>query len=167
MDWSIWSGTRAAAHIPDDAPVICEHALFRIVHLINFYDIPALLVINMDQTGVILLMTKNKTYSQRGGKQVDIAGCDEKRAYTLCVATTPASDILPFQQVWSGKTDKSLPTNDAPGRREANSLGFDFAYANSKKASSHFSTLKTMREVKYDILVSNFLHLLIWTFQSG
>jgi hypothetical protein len=64
MDWTVRHGTRAAAHIPDDAPVLLERTLFRIVHLINFYDIPPGLIVNMDQTGVIILMAKNKTYAK-------------------------------------------------------------------------------------------------------
>ncbi len=147
MDWTVRRGTQAAAHIPENAPEMCERALFRIVHLITFYDIPASLIINMDQTGIILFTANNKTYAAKGSRQVTIAGKDEKRAYTLCVATTPAGDILPFQQVWSGKTKQSLPSNRAPGMVEAIASGFDFASADSKKKTSHFSTLKTMKEV--------------------
>lgn len=40
LDWSIRKGTRAAAHIPDNADEVCEAAFFRIVHLANWYDIP-------------------------------------------------------------------------------------------------------------------------------
>ncbi|KIM38062.1 hypothetical protein M413DRAFT_13027 [Hebeloma cylindrosporum] len=150
MDWSVRRGTQAAAHIPDDANIVCERALFRIVHLITFYDIPPGLIINMDQTGIILFMANNKMYGPKGASQITIAGKDEKRAYTLCVATTPAGDILPFQQVWSGKTKQSLPSDQAPGMDEAKELGFDFASADSKKTTSHFSTLKTMKELAAD-----------------
>jgi len=153
MDWSVRQGTRAAAHIPDDAPVLCERTVFRLVHLISFYDIPPELLINMDQTGVIILMSKNTTYAEKGSRQVDVAGRDEKRAYTLCVATTPAGNILPFQQVWSGKTWQSLPIQDAEGMSEAWEHGFDFAFANSPKYSSHFSTVKTMKKVSVRHLI--------------
>lgn len=147
MDWTVCSGTRASAHIPSNAVELCERTLYHIVHLINFYDIPPELVINMDQTGVMILMTYNKTYAQKGSKQVDITSQDEKQAYTLCVATTPAGDILPFQQVWSGKTRGSLPSGTASGMKEALENGFHFGAADSKKKTSHFSTLKTMKEV--------------------
>lgn len=40
LDWSIRKGTRAAAHIPENADDVCEAAFFRIVHLANWYDIP-------------------------------------------------------------------------------------------------------------------------------
>lgn len=83
---------------------------------------------------------------------MDITGRDEKRAYTLCVRTTPTGAILPFQQVWSGKTRGSLPRANANGMAEAKELGFDFAVADSKKKTSHFSTLKTMKEWMINVL---------------
>ncbi|KAK1226816.1 hypothetical protein PQX77_010198 [Marasmius sp. AFHP31] len=151
MDWTVRSGTRAAAHIPENAPELMERTFFRLVHLVTFYDIPPALVINMDQTGILVLMTWKKTYHKKGERQVDIQGKDEKRAYTLCVASTADGDFLPFQQVWSGKTKKSTPSKEAPGFDEAISAGFDFTCSQSK-ANSHYSTLKTMREWMTNIL---------------
>ncbi|KAJ7203185.1 hypothetical protein C8J57DRAFT_1621195 [Mycena rebaudengoi] len=123
MDWSLRHGTRAAAHIPDNVREVCKKAFFRVVHLINFYDIPPELIINMDQTGVILLVANNKTCSQKSANQV-----------------------------WAGATKASLPDSDALGMDDAQKLGFHFAFTNSKKKSSHFSTLKTMKEWMQNIL---------------
>jgi len=148
MDWSIRKGTRAAAHIPENAVELCERSLFRIVYLVKEYDIPSGLIINMDQTGMILLAANNQTFEKKGSRQVAIVGKDEKRAYTLCVATTADGNILPFQQVWSGKTRLSLPSDMAVGMEHAKEYGFDFAFADSKKSGSHYSTLKTMKEVR-------------------
>ncbi|KAK7043426.1 hypothetical protein R3P38DRAFT_3440427 [Favolaschia claudopus] len=138
-DWSLRHGTRAAAQVPDNVNEVCEQAFFRIVHLATFYDIPPQLIINMDQTGVMLMVANNKTYNPKGAKQVDIHGRDEKRAYTLAV--------------WSGKSKLSLPHAYAEGMDRANELGFDFAFAQSKKATSHFSTLKTMEEYVLHVVV--------------
>ena len=66
MGWSLRHGTCAAAKLPDNAVEQCERTLFCLVHLINLYDIPPGLVINMDQTGVIILMSKKRTYEQKG-----------------------------------------------------------------------------------------------------
>ncbi|KAJ7084664.1 hypothetical protein C8R44DRAFT_894109 [Mycena epipterygia] len=152
MNWSVRHGTHAASHVPDDAPALCEKVFFRLVHLINYYDIPPSLIVNMDQTGVLLLIANNKTYDEKGTRQVDIYGRDEKRAYTLAVASTPSGNILPFQQIWSGASKRSLPADDATGMAEAKALGFHFAFAKSKKKTSHFSTFKTMDEWMKDIL---------------
>ncbi|GLB39952.1 hypothetical protein LshimejAT787_0704620 [Lyophyllum shimeji] len=162
MEWSLRCGTRPAAKLPDDAMEQIERTFYRVVHLVNLYDIPPELVINMDQTGVILLMSKKRTFAPTNSKQVDISFHDEKRAYTLCVASTPAGDILPFQQVWSGKTANSLPNASAPGYSDALEEGFDFAFADSPKKSSHFSTFKTMREWIKNILkpyIDNFIEI--------
>lgn len=139
-------GTRTAAKLPDDYIEQCERALFRMVHLLHLYDIPLSLIVNMDQTGVLIMMSSGRTFEEKGSRQVDVAHLDEKRAYTLCVATTPAGDILPFQQVWAGSTPASLPNGKAPGYTEAMDAGFHFAVAASTKKTSHFSTLKTMKE---------------------
>jgi hypothetical protein len=72
---------------------------------------------------------------------------DEKRAYTLLVASTADGDFLPFQQVWSSASDHSLPLQRAPQMQDAIDRGFNFAFAKSAKKTSHFSTLKTMKEV--------------------
>ena len=116
------------------------------------HDIPPKLVVFMDQTGKQLMGTKDKTYEKRGVEQVDIAAKDEKRAYTLCVATTANGDVLPFQQVWSGTTKALLPHDIAEGMNEARELGFHFASAASKKKTSHFSTFKTMKEVRQRVI---------------
>ncbi|KAG5633951.1 hypothetical protein H0H81_004242 [Sphagnurus paluster] len=104
----------------------------------------------MDQTGILILLMHLKTYHNKGACQVDLAAKDKKHAYTVCVATSADGDILPFQQIWSGKTKASLPSASAPGYPEAIELGIKFTMASS---SSHFSTLKTMKEWMTDILV--------------
>ena len=101
----------------------------------------------MDQLGNYVLPGNTTTYHTKGAKQVDVVAKDEKRAYTLLVASTAGGDFLPFQQVWAGATSRSLPSEDADGMADAESYGFHFAFARSEKKTSHFSTLKTMREV--------------------
>ncbi|EKM55812.1 uncharacterized protein PHACADRAFT_58383, partial [Phanerochaete carnosa HHB-10118-sp] len=106
----------------------------------------------MDQLDMYILPHQQLTYYEKGARQVDAAGKEEKRAYTLCVASTAAGDILPFQQVWSGKTKASLPKTIAPSMAEAKELGFHFTFANSAKRTSHFSTKKTMKEWMIEVL---------------
>ena len=113
-----------------------------------FLTIAVQLVINFDQTGTYILPGNSFTYEKSGVKQVDMVAKDEKQAYTLLVASTAAGDFLPFQQVWAGSTDHSLPKSNAPKMGEARELGFNFAFAKSPKKTSHFSTLKTMIEVR-------------------
>ena len=102
----------------------------------------------MDQIGNYILPNNSSTFHTRGAEQVDIATKDEKRAYTLTVASTPDGNILPWQQIWLGATKTSLPKQNAPGMEEALEYGINFAFANSQtNKGSHYSTLKTMKEV--------------------
>ena len=78
---------------------------------------------------------------------MDIVAKDEKRSFTLLVASTTDGDFLPFQQVWAGASEQSLPTKNAPQMQDALDRGFDFSFAKSENKTSHFSTLKTMKEV--------------------
>ncbi|KAH9906582.1 uncharacterized protein B0H18DRAFT_839458, partial [Fomitopsis serialis] len=102
----------------------------------------------MDQLGNYVLPGNTVTYHDKGARQVDVVGKEEKRAYSLLVASTPAGDFLPFQQIWAGASTRVLPAHTAPGMQEAldASHGFDFTFAASNKKTSHFSTLKTMQE---------------------
>lgn len=102
----------------------------------------------MDQIGVYILPNSGYTYEKCGSEQVDIVAKDEKRAYTLLVASSADGDFLPFQQVWSGGTNFSVPSDQAPRMEEARDRGFNFTFAKSEKnKGSHYSMLKTMKEV--------------------
>lgn len=113
--------------------------------VINHRILPDLIV-NMDQQGVTVLIGNDHTFDETGAKQVEIVARDERRAYTLCVASTPAGTLLPFQQIWSGaREDRTLPSKSVLASAEAK--GLRFTVAKSEKKTSHFSTLKTMKEV--------------------
>jgi len=103
--------------------------------------------VNFDQIGNHILPSNSCTFNDRGAEQVDIVAKDEKRAFTLLVASIADGDFLPFQQVWAGASERSLPSKNAPRMQDALDRGFDFAFAKSDKKTSHFSTLKTMKEV--------------------
>jgi hypothetical protein len=145
MKWSVRKGTRDARHIPENHEELCKEAFMRFVNVIAHHEIPLSLVVNMDQQGITLLIGNDHTYDEKGIKQIDITARDERRAYTLCVASTPTGILLPFQQVWGGQSSRSLP--EEVYRASAEKKGIHFAFAQSQKKTSHFSTLKTMKEV--------------------
>jgi hypothetical protein len=99
----------------------------------------------MDQTGVYVIPSTDTTYEKKGSKQVNVIAKDDRRAYTLVVSSSCNGDLLPFQQVWSGKSCKSCPSQTAAKQTEADTCGFDFTWANS--GTSHYSTLATMKQV--------------------
>ncbi|KAJ6554851.1 hypothetical protein B0H19DRAFT_1294878, partial [Mycena capillaripes] len=147
LNWTSRKATRAAKHIAENASELCERTFFRLAHAIEHQDIPAKLIINYDQTGVYIHPNSSQTFELRGSKQVSTSGNDEKRAYTLGVASDMSGGLLPLEQVWAGMSKGSLPTADADGYQEAIDRGFHFTFAASKKRTSHFSTEKTMEEL--------------------
>ncbi|KAL0569111.1 hypothetical protein V5O48_012860 [Marasmius crinis-equi] len=154
LDFSPRQGTRAAAKLPDDADDVCERTFFRLVYAMMWEKIPPKLVINADQMGIYVLPSSSSTWHTRGDRQVDIVAKEEKRAFTLMVASTPTGVLLPFQAVWPGKTKNSLPSQKAEGMDKAQEYGFQFTFAASEKnPRSHFSTLKTMKEWIKDIFL--------------
>jgi hypothetical protein len=142
MHWTVQKGTHATKHLPDDWVNVCTKAFFCYHNIIQQHDIT-------DQVGITLLLGNNTTYNVIGQKQIDIVAQDEKCAYSLCVASTPNGNLLPFQQVWSGKTVQLLPQADVCKSAEAE--GFVFSAAQSKKRTSHFSTLESMKDVSSDM----------------
>ncbi|KAF8145398.1 hypothetical protein K438DRAFT_1690373, partial [Mycena galopus ATCC 62051] len=152
MDWTPRKATRQAHHIPADAPVLLKRTFFRLRYAMLTGGIPPELVINADQAGNYLLPASGHTFHDRGAKQVDVVAKDEKRAYTMMLASTPWGDFLPIQAVWASKTGGSLPNAEAEQYQDAIDRGFIFSSAKSKKNSSHFSTLSTMQEWIRDVI---------------
>jgi hypothetical protein len=111
------------------------------------------LVVNYDQTGNYILPNGSHTFEQRGAKQVAVTAKDEKRAYTISMATCVGGKPLPTEQIWSGKSKLSLPKETADGYKEAKAYGFQFSFAASEKKTSHFSTQSTMRDWITNVLI--------------
>ncbi|KAF8171080.1 hypothetical protein K438DRAFT_2059579 [Mycena galopus ATCC 62051] len=72
MAWSIRKGTKTAQKLPANAEDQCETAFLRQVWTIKEHRIPAELVINADQTGVVYLPGSRMTWAPRGAKQVEL-----------------------------------------------------------------------------------------------
>ncbi|KAJ7430202.1 hypothetical protein B0H11DRAFT_1765324, partial [Mycena galericulata] len=119
MDWTPRKGTRAARHIPEDAPDLLTRTFFRLRYDILTGGIPPPLIVNADQAGNYLLPASGHTFHDRGAKQVDLVAKDEKRAYTSMLTSTPAGDFLGIQSVWAGKSGGSPPTQDAEAMQDA------------------------------------------------
>ncbi|KAJ6448111.1 hypothetical protein C8R45DRAFT_1115497 [Mycena sanguinolenta] len=153
LDWSSRKATRAAKHIPENAGELTERTFFRLVQAIESEHVPAALVVNYDQTGNYILPNGSHTFEQRGAKQVAVTAKDEKRAYTVGMATCAGGKPLPTEQIWSGKSKLSLPKETADGYQEAMAYGFQFSFAASEKKTSHFSTQLTMKDWVKNVLL--------------
>lgn len=64
---------------------------------------------------------------------------------TIVVASSLDGKLLPFQSVWGGSTNASLPSKDAPRRDEADKLGFVYAHGDTRHW--HWSSKETTKKV--------------------
>jgi hypothetical protein len=140
LNWTVRVATKASQKLPDNWQDQCKKPFFDLlVYTINREHIHQSLVINADQTAVVLIPGANqRTYNEKGVKQVSLLGLEEKRALTVLLATSADGKVLPAQEVWFGKTVASLPTPTA--RAESESEGFLF----STNPKNHWSNEATM-----------------------
>lgn len=118
LNWSVRRPTRAAQKLPENWTSLCEKNFFRIVFAVFKERIQESLIINADQTGIVLLPSGNqRTYDEKGTRQVNSIGHEEKRAFTLNISTALSGELLPAQSVWQGKTSASLPSLEEDKRR--------------------------------------------------
>ena len=78
-------------------------------------QVPAELVINGDETAVQLVSRANRTRNSRGAKRVRLLGMGEDKAQiTTTIFVTESGDVLPFQMIFEGKTDRCHPKHAKP-----------------------------------------------------
>ena len=92
--------------------------------LVQTYNIPDELIINVDQTPSKYMPTSSVTMAKKS-EHVPKQGADDKCAITLTLAKTLSGDMLPFQMIYTGKTSCSLP---AAKFCESFLLGFNKLY---------------------------------------
>ena len=114
MNFTKRKGTKAARHRPEDFEIIQGKFHRRIARRVKKYKIPDALVINWDQTGVEVIPSGKWTMNQKGDKQVEIKGIDDKRQYTALLACTLSGELLPPQILYQGTTDRCHPHADFP-----------------------------------------------------
>ena len=110
--------------------------LYEITNKVLKHNIPDELIINVDQTQSKFVATDNVTMAAKGEKCISRAGATDKRAITV----TLVSHILPFQLIYTGETQRSLPNVTFPDE-------FCLAY-NQKHWSNETETIRLI-----DVLV--------------
>jgi len=113
--------------------------LFEIIDLTLKHNIPDELIINADQTPSRFVATDNVTMATKGEKHILRAGATDKQAITVTLCETLDGQILPFQLIYTGKTQRSLPSVKFP-------RGFCLSY-NPKHWSNEDETLRLIEEV--------------------
>lgn len=92
-------GTKTGRTVPADFPELKNNFLERIHTLIAEHDIPDELVLNWDQTGVPIVPRGQWTMEERGSKQVNIVGLNDKRQITFLLTITKSGLLLPPQVI--------------------------------------------------------------------
>lgn len=149
MEWSERKATRAAQHLPKNWEDVCERAALRRAYVIKKEDIPAELIVNSDQTGIVYNPGAKLTWAPRGSSQVSVIGADEKRAFTALLAMSLSGTLLATQCVYVGATDVSCPSLNAPKYAECAAANFRHV---PSKSGNHWSNLGTMKDFVIYIL---------------
>ncbi len=94
--------------------ILKNQFLFDIKSIVDIEEIPPELIINWDHTGLDYVPVSSWTMAKEGSKRVEIAGIDDKRQITAVFAGTLASEFLPPQLIYKGKTPRCLPNVEFP-----------------------------------------------------
>lgn len=78
-------------------------------------------------------------------QNVGVVGADDKRGCTVLITTAGDGEVLPFQMIYGGKTEASLPKTEL--RHTAQAQGHDFAFS-----ESHWCTNATLKRWVQKIL---------------
>ena len=60
------------------------------------------------------MLSSQWTQAEKGSKRVEISGFDNKRQIILTVAGTLSEEFLPFQVLYTGKTERCHPSSPLP-----------------------------------------------------
>lgn len=153
MHWSERRATREAHKLPEDWEELCTKAFLRMAYCIKHYDIPSEMIVNTDQTQLVYAPGSKLTWAETGSKQVSIIGLNEKRALTLVVSVSNNGELLPFQSIYAGKTEKVTPSKFSDKYRDSQGAGFRWEFSNTP---TYWSTLETMKTMVNKILVPYF-----------
>ena len=99
--------TSSKVDIPDKARKEIEFLfLHKIVTKVEKHNIPAELILNIDQTSLKYVPVGNGTLAPRGETSVTIEGSSDKRSITGAFAVSLHGDFLPVQLINGGKTSQ-------------------------------------------------------------
>lgn len=82
--------------------------------IVDTFDIPSDLTINLDQTPLPYCLISQYTMAKKGSKRVAIAGSADHRQITGTFSITLSGLFLPMQLIYQGKTDRCHPSYEFP-----------------------------------------------------
>ena len=106
--------TTKAQFPPERVKELKVDFLQSIVATVVMEEIPVELILNWDQTGLNLVPASNWTLERKGAKRVGIKGFKDKRMITGVFCCSAVGEMLPFQIIYGGKTDRCHPPQEFP-----------------------------------------------------
>ena len=96
--------TKAARSLPEDFIEVKRKFLRRVVFIVRKYNIPPSLFINIDETGLYLLLSQKRTWGPSGAKQISVLGWGDKRQLTVIPAISAEGKLVGNAQIiWAGQ----------------------------------------------------------------
>ena len=83
--------------------------LHNICHAVRTHKIPDDLIVTIDQTPSKYVEVSSTTMAEKNTKHVAVTHSGDKRAITLTLGISLSGDILPYQMIYGGKTQRCLP----------------------------------------------------------
>jgi len=137
LNWTWRCRTTAAGKLPEDWQAQGTQMAQRIAVHIEIGSVDESLIVNWDQTGIVLIPAASRTYEKQGEARVAVLGAEEKRQITAVLASSMDGEMLPLQLIFAGKTERSRPA----ATPAATTAGFHLT-----SSDNHWSTQQTMRE---------------------
>ena len=132
--------TTGKVEIPEGARKEAELLyLHKIVKIVEKYEIPHSLIMNLDQTPLKYIPAMNHTMAKQNSKSVSIAGSSDKGSLTGTFTITLNGHFLPMQLIYGGKTKQRLPRFKFPD-------GFSLS-CNPKHFSNAMESIKLINEI--------------------
>ena len=82
--------------------------------MINTHEIPPEIVINIDQTSLLLFLISKYTLEEKGSSIVSVPGTADYRQTTGTFGITMVGSFLPIQLIYYAKTPLSQPKYKFP-----------------------------------------------------
>ena len=88
--------------------------LGELLEAVELHEVPADLIFNWDQTGILLVPSAQWTMDKKGRKRIPIAGHNDKRQITAALCGALTGEMLSIQLVYKGTPKKCHPPYKFP-----------------------------------------------------
>ena len=150
--------TTSGQKLPSDWETQVETMIDRAAVTVMKYKVahPSL-VINWDQSAVLLMPTSMYTYHDKKSKHVTVTGQGEKRQITAVVGVTLDGELVPLQLIFSGQEANRKQHRAVPKLDDSTSLRVIRAGWHLTQTPTHWSSQQSMRDY-VDFVITPFVN---------